>query len=316
MRWLAASTTVLLLVAGPAPGQTSAITDACSTLTSDDARRSCNLVGNGILVVQPSVGVAAYGGNPVPGTASTLGMRLGTTPRLSVAGRLGLVRVEAPPILDRTRLEPSAFFLAGAGVDVTMGLFGGVSPAPTMGGVLSLDALARAGVLLLPTGDGFQDGTSLSWGLGTRLGLLRESFVFPGVSLSAMLHGMGDVTYGDPELAGTDAFFRSALRAWSLRAVVTKQIYLLGVTAGVGLDRYVSDTSFGLDAGGPRSFELDGLDVDRASAFVNVQWTMLILHLVAEVGWQDGPGEYPALLPGGAVEGGVPFGSLALRLSI
>src|SRR5687767_11780950 len=64
----------------------------------DSTRRYCNLVAEAIGIAQPRVGLALAGGNPVPGASSTLGMRLGAIPRISVAGRVTGVLLELPPI--------------------------------------------------------------------------------------------------------------------------------------------------------------------------------------------------------------------------
>lgn len=307
----------LLCVARPAAAQESLLTDQCATLATDDARRFCNLVGQAVFAALPPVGLAATGGNPVPGTASTLGMRIGSSPHITVGARLSVARVEAPRILDRTASAAPSYLVPGLGADVAVSLFNGISPAPTVGGVLSLDALGHVGLVAMP-GDGFGGDLLVARGLGLRLGLLRESFTLPGVSVSAMYHAIGDVTFGDPRLLTTDGFFRSSASVLSLRAGVSKRIMLVGVTAGVGYDRSTSDTRIGLDTGGgTATFVVKGLDVDRVSAFLNAEWTLLVVHLVGEVGWQAGSGEFPALLPsGGGVEGGSIFGGLAVRLTI
>lgn len=312
-----AAALVVLGLARPLAAQESLLTDQCATLTTDDARRFCNLVGQAVFAALPPVGLAATGGNPVPGTASTLGMRIGSTPRITVGARLTVARVETPRILDRVASATPSYLLPGLGMDVAVSVFNGISPAPTVGGLLSLDAVGHVGLVPAPS-DGFGGGLLVSRGVGLRLGLLRESFTLPGVSVSAMYHVIGDVTYGDPRLLTSDGFFRSSASILSLRAAVSKRIMLLGVTAGVGFDRSMSDTRIGLDTGGgTATFAVTGLDVDRVSAFLNAEWTMLVVHLVGEVGWQAGSGEFPALLPsGGGVEGGSIFGGLAVRLTI
>jgi hypothetical protein len=38
----------------------------------------------------------------------------------------------------------------------------------------------------------------VAWALGARVGILRESFTAPGVSVSAMYRSIGSFSYGDP----------------------------------------------------------------------------------------------------------------------
>lgn len=289
---------------------------------SDETRRYCNLVAQAVETAQPQLGLALSGGNPVPGTASTAGMRLGALPRLSFSLRATGVLVELPDIRQRRRRGEITFVLPGLHLDGSVGLLAGFSPAPTVGGVGSLDALLSLGVVPLPEGEGFQDEAPVTWGAGLRLGIVRESFTLPGVSVSAMYRRLGDLTLGDPELREKDSFFTTDLTALSLRGAVGKRLFLLGLTAGVGYDLVKSDLLFGVDnpgGAGRMAVRFDGFENDRISAFLDVSWTMLVLHVVGELGWQSGGDQVPGGFPAGAevdAGAGSVFGSLALRLSI
>lgn len=316
---------LLVAASRQAWAQEDALVARCGVATvgaGQEAQRFCNLVAQAIEIAQPAVGLAATGGNPVPGTASTLGMRIGALPRFTIAVRTTGVFTELPQVLDfRDRDEIDAF-VPSLNADASIGIFSGFSPAPTVGGIGAIDALASLGVLPLPGGDGFDD-SPWTWALGLRLGILRESFTLPGISVSAMYRRVGDFTLGDPALRADDAFFDGGIGIWSLRAALGKRISFLGFTVGAGYDHYSSDVSFGFvnpSATGPATFRLaiDDFENDRFMLFGNVSWTLLILHLVGEIGWQQG-GDPTGVLPAGLnfdPEGGNFFGSLALRLSI
>ncbi len=327
MRWFAAAARPLVgaallvpataaLTPAPARAQASALTDQCASVPSDFGQRHCNQVALAAVSVQPGIGVVAAMGNPVAGTASTVGMRMGASPRVSLTARIGAALVAAPRILDATASGTRHFFLPGLGVDGAVGLLEGLSLAPTVGGVFSLDALG--GVALVPLPGDFRERANVSWAVGGRLGLLRESFTLPGVSASLMYRHLGRVTLGDPALFSSDGFFQSRMSMVSLRAAASKRIYLVDVTVGVGVDRMFSDTRFGSAATAvPYTFTVNGLKTDRGCGFVDVAWTSLVWQMVGELGWQAGPGAFPGLLPAGAsMPGGAPFGSLALRLTI
>ncbi|MFW6080210.1 MAG: hypothetical protein ACODAE_11355, partial [Gemmatimonadota bacterium] len=198
----------------------------------------------------------------------------------------------------------------------------GFSPAATVGGVGSLDLLGEIGVVSLPSDDGFRDDP-FTWSLGARLGLLRESFTLPGISVTAMYRRIGDVGMGDPSLAGTDGFFAlDGVSAWTVRGAVGKRLFTFGLTAGIGYDHYSSDVRFGVaDPATGASFltpEVEDFDNDRYMLFGNISWTLLILHAVAELGWQSGADDVSRILPSGAddADGGSLFGGIAIRLSI
>jgi hypothetical protein len=298
----------------------------CATLTGGsgtEANRRCNLLVQTLEIIQGPLGLAMSGGNPVQGTASTLGMRLGSTPRISLGGRLTLVGVDLPQILHQGRRDEIGFTLPGLSLDAAVGILPGSSPLPTVGGVASVDLLASIGILPLPTGAGFESGAPFSWALGLRGGIFRESFTLPGISLSAVYRHLGRSTFGDPQLRETDSFFDLNVSALSFRGVIGKRLAGLGVTAGAGYDLYSSSGQFGftnLEAGGPSESRLSftRFKNNRASLFGNLSYTFLILHLVGEIGWQQGAGLISAPLPAGAEvsTGGHLFGGFAARLSI
>src|SRR5690606_6692339 len=176
----------------------------------------------------------------------------------------------------------------------------------------------------LPGGeDGFRD-SPWTVGAGLRLGILRESFTVPGISITGMYRRVGGFTFGDRDLTMDDSFFDMSMGIWSLRAAVGKRITFLGLTLGAAYDHYSSDVEYALRdpagmAPGPIRISVDDFENDRFALFGNVSWTLLILSLVAEIGWQSGADAVPAPLPANIdfdAEGSRFFGSLALRLSI
>lgn len=321
--WWSARSPVLALVAlgivAPAAAQNGDPAVQCQSV-SNEVEERCLSVLQALEIAQPRLGLAFSGGNPVPGTGSTMGMRLGALPRVSIGGRITAVWTEIPDVLDDPEEELS-FPVPSVDLDVSVGLFSGFSPAPTVGGVGSVDLLASAGIIPIPEGEGFVGDKPMSWAVGARVGILRESFVVPGISISGMYRRMDEVAYGDSTLTDEPAFFSTDLTNLSVRATIGKRLLFLGATAGVGYDKYTSEMVARARAPGTpftATVEFEDFENSRTSAFVNLSWTMLILHLVGEVGWQSG---------GDAVEGarigtdfdpekGTYFGSFAIRLSI
>jgi len=299
-----------------------AVRCAVATANSTEATlRFCNLVAQGVEVVQPRIGLAAAGGNPVAGSASTLGMRLGSTPRFSIGGRLTAVRADLPPIRRIGDLDDIDFAVGALAVDGAVGLFQGFSPAITVGGVLSLDLLGSAGFVFLPDDEGFDD-LPFAWGAGLRLGILRESFTVPGISISAMYRRVGDIEFGDPALQGTDAWFSAeGYSNLSVRGVIGKRLAGFGLTAGAGYDRYSTDVAWAfVDPADPArviQVSMDGFSNDRFLLFANGSITVLILTASLEVGWQQGGDVVPGPLPPADFdpEQGALFGSFAIRIS-
>jgi hypothetical protein len=79
-------------------------------------------------------------------------------------------------------------------LDAAVGILSGWSIAPTIGGFASLDLIGSVGHLMMP--DEFSEAGK-SWAVGARVGILRESFTAPGVSVT----GIAVYRIAVPELA-------------------------------------------------------------------------------------------------------------------
>jgi hypothetical protein len=272
----------------------------------------CESLADAAVTLPARTALAAAGGNPVPGTASTLGMRVPGSPRWSIALRGTLVRASLPPIAGEQAVTPTLWSM---NADASVGLFNGFNLLPTIGGFGSIDVLGSVGLLSVPEGDGFDRSSPLSWALGTRVGILRESFTAPGVSVSAMYRSLPDV-----EHATDGTYFENAAQsALSVRGTVGKRILGLGLTGGLGYDRVRSDTRANFDLVGtmfPITVAVEERDVatGRTSFFGNVSYTLLILNMAAELGWQKSD-DRPAGAHANTGKGGL-FGGVAVRLAI
>lgn len=329
-------------------------------ISVEGAQDFCFTVAQALESAQPQVGILVAGGNPTIGTASAGGLRLGMIPRVNAALNLNVVLIELPDILAESggsagqtlhsTIETPAPALSGT---ISVGVFPGLNFAPTVGGVVSVDLLASASWLPLSAFEveGFGGETSnLAYGGGVKIGLLRESFMTPGVSLSVMYRGLGEVRYGDVcpgASAGTsvleDESFQleseicagggdsgeltADLTDWSGRAMIGKRLAGLGLTAGVGYDRFSSDVGFGFRApentvaGAAnrywRASDLS-LDNDRWSAFVDGSLTVLVATIAAEAGWLQGEDEIEGFPSGSDFDPakGTFFGSLGVRIAL
>ncbi|HUP88629.1 MAG TPA: hypothetical protein VM100_04745 [Longimicrobiales bacterium] len=212
--------------------------------------------------VQTRVGIGFAGGNPVPGASSTLGMRIGRIPRVSVAARGSAVHI-----------DPSTAM--SVNLDVAVGLYSGMTLAPTIGGFASIDLIGSVGRMGLKDDAGFESDPT-SWAIGARIGILRESFTVPGVAVSATYRKIGDVRWGNA--TNINEFTLADNSVTSVRATIGKRLFVFGATAGVGYDRFASDLNIGAAV----------FKNTRRTAFIDATWTMLVLNLVAEGGVQTG----------------------------
>ena len=316
-RILLASTLIAAILPTTALAQERVLQQCAAAITVSSY---CNSIVHAMEVVQPRVGLAAAGGNPVPGASSTLGMKLGAVPRISIGARFTTVTYEIPAIDSPGSSNDIDARSNAIQFDGSVGLFSGFSVLPTVGGFASVDLVATFGRVSMPDDHGFTDDVT-NWGVGARLGLLRESFTAPGVSITGMYRGLGEIRYNDPGTPDDVTFELSDTRMLSLRGVVGKRLLAVGVMAGVGYDRVSSDARSDIRTTVPpiTSFSEDGFKSSRTNIFGSVQWTLLILSAVAEAGWQLGGDAFTAPLPAGhqsATDQKSFFASLALRLSI
>lgn len=172
--------------------------------------------------------------------------------------------------------------------DVAVGLFGGIDLGLTRVG--GIDALANLAYLpgftqrsvSVRTSDGHW---KLGW--GGRLGILQETALVPGVSVSYLQRDMPRVT-----VTGTDGDSRSVsvrnydVRAKSWRVTIAKHLALIGVAAGIGQDRYQADARLDYDVDGARPAQPFALSIrpKRTTAFADLSLNLLVLNLFGEVG--------------------------------
>ena len=263
----------------------------------------CVRMGEAAELTQVRTGIGLAGGNPIMGASSTLGMRLGAIPRVTIAGRMTGVQLNVPNTIDANATGDIGNFPRSLNVDAAVGVFSGLSLLPTVGGFGSIDLVASYGSMGLP--DEFLQESIQSWAVGVRIGILRESFTAPGLSITGMYRSIDDAqlgsTFGPADGPGT--FFRlTDTKLWSARATVGKRIFMLGATAGIGWDRFKGSA----EAQDALNFNVtaDDFSNSRTTIFGNLSWTMLILNIVGEGGVQKG-GPDDTL-----------YGSLAIRLAL
>jgi hypothetical protein len=248
----------------------------------------CREAAVALQAAQGAMGLLAAGGTQVPGASSTLGRRFGGFPRLSGSVRGGLALLDVPDVRSASSTSSRSYTGLATQASLAVGIIDGFSLIPTVGGILSLDLFATLGALVLPEGPGFQEGSS-QWGVGANLGLLRESFTAPGISVSIARRGLGEAQLGSRP-SGDDMEITLDPSVTSVRAVAGKDFLALGVVAGVGWDRYTSDGLIAVSGTGgtPRQAEADGFRSDRTLAFAGLSLSFLVLQLSAEGGLAKG----------------------------
>jgi hypothetical protein len=253
------------------------------------AQAACNTMVDATKAFHPLAGMIVSGGNPVLGTAGTLG----GFGHVSATLRVNAIKASLPnPDSAAQNPVPSSFdgYLPAPVIDAAVGLYGGQG-----GGLLSIDGLASA--VLLPAsrvrGMSVDPGApkigevALGLGYGVRVGLTKGSFPIPAVSLSVMKRHLPRVQFGDVS-GGDPADFSTDFDATSWRAVAGTRIVFVDVAAGLGIDHYTSAAVIHyFDGLTTHTVSLD-LANTREVLFVNGGLTAGLVKLVVELGYQTG----------------------------
>lgn len=356
--------TVLALVAGATSvAAQSTVAAPCDRVgQTETVRRRCLQAAQAVVSAQPQLGILLAGGNPTLGTASTSGgFRLGLFPKATLTGRLGVVFVDLPDLLadqvagggaGATVIRTLGVPAPALSATTTVGVFDGWNLAPLVGGIGSVDVIANATYLPFDAFStrGFSErARDLAWGGGLRVGVLRESFFLPGISVSGMYRRLGNVGFGDlceagivaestepqngytlrrGQCVGNGDFgqFSFDLSNWSARAAISKRLLAIGAVAGIGYDEYHSNLDYGfrgasLAGVATPTFRATDLELSSQtlSGFVNGVFALPFISFVLEGGYMQGVEairSFENLNSEFDPSQGTLFGSVGVRLSL
>ena len=257
----------------------------------------CNAAVDGARGFHPVLGLLTSGGAPVLGASDALG----GFGHVYVTARVNATRVVLPDLnYDGSTTTVAAgdkLFFPSPVIETAVGVFGG-----TRTGLFALDFLGSAQLLPTDQIDNFSvvstarkiGSVALGLGFGARLGILRETSVAPGVSVSIMRRDIPELRYGDLG-AGANLSFATNLKATNLRAIATKRFGIARVAGGIGWDHYSGHAQVQfrnpITAIPERALELD-LGNSRALGFANAGLDFRHVKLVAEAGYQFGKDQH------------------------
>ncbi|HEU4631832.1 MAG TPA: hypothetical protein VFS08_18930 [Gemmatimonadaceae bacterium] len=262
---------------------------------------ACQKAADLFAFVAPQLSASLAGGNATLGQTGnlggvghfTLGVRAtglrGELPDLSGTG----VSIAGP---QSETYEVQDQWVALPQVDLALGIFGGVPVGLTsIGGI---DLLVSGSWVPEVDGDGVSVRTpegQFTFGYGARVGLLQETAMAPGVSVTYLRRSLPEVAVDafvdDDSLLVGDA----KLTTDSWRLVAGKNFFAFGLSAGIGQDRYDSHADVAAvvnDIGGPYRTTTPAdfsQKLTRTNAFANLAMNLAVLRLVVEVGrvWGD-----------------------------
>jgi len=253
--------------------------------------------------IAPQLGTSITGGNPTLG----IGGNLGGFGHFSAGIRVNAVRGSAPQLdnvnVSVTGAQSTNFGTEDAYVpmptaDLAVGIFKGIPLALTnVGGV---DLLVSAAYLREFDHSGIKVSVpngSLKVGYGARIGILQESLLIPGVSVSYLVRDMPTVdlvgSSGGDSLYVND--FSLKTKAW--RLIAGKNFFLVGLVVGIGQDTYDASGNSHVHVAARTVPPIGGTNTNpvslsqkltRTNVFGDLSLNLLLFKLVAEIGQVSG----------------------------
>jgi hypothetical protein len=249
----------------------------------------------------PQLGTSITGGNATLGQGSSLG-GLG---HFSVGIRVNGVQGSLPQIQNvtpsvtgaqSTEFDTKTQIIPMPTADLAIGIFKGIPLALTnVGGV---DLLVSAAYLPEFDGDGVSvkvpDG-SLKIGYGARVGILQESLLVPGISVSYLRRDLPTVNIAATSNNDSLLVDNLSLKTNAWRVVASKSLLMFGLAAGFGQDKYESSANVRAHVAaralspeaqaGPVALSQN---LTRTNVFADLSLNLLILKLTGEIGQVSG----------------------------
>ena len=323
-----------LLFTSVQAGAQSAINSQCSAIITQDA---CQKTLDVFQFVAPQLGAVIAGGNATLGVGGTLG----GPGHIYITGRATVVNANLPlvdqivPSVTGARSDDYGTQSQIAGIpqaDVAIGLFRGFPVGVTnVGGI---DLLGSISYMPSLTASGLRITTpngSFKFGGGVRVGIIQESILFPGISVTYLRRGLPTMNLQGENVAGDSLNISNVNVATdSYRIVASKNLLLLGLAAGVGQDRY-NTSAMGSAYIAPRSG--DGVSINtpatgvgpfsmsqkitRTTYFLDATINLALVKLIGEIG-RSSSVNIPTFNTFAATTAGAAqtFGAIGIRLGL
>jgi hypothetical protein len=274
----------------------------------------------------PQLGLALAGGSPTLGQAGSLGgvghFSIGVRGN-ALAGSLPQVDQFQQCYTGKTsRTLPTADRVLGLpGVDAAIGVFKGLPLGLTnVGGVDLLFSASYIPELQSSNVNVTAPGGSLKIGYGARVGLLQESLLVPGVSVSVLRRDLPTVNVVGQSGSNSLEVNNLSVKTTAWRLVASKSLLLFGLSAGMGRDMYdqsanVTATVNAAPFGTATSTINPKQSLSRTNMFAGASLNLLMLKVTGEVGRvSGGTVDTYNQFAGKAADDSRLYGSVGLRL--
>ena len=245
--------------------------------------------------------IASSYGSEMPGSSSAIGRTKNGQfkPRnLSVAFSSGLVHVTLPN-LGMVQSDPkssSGLNIYGFNTTFDLGLFDGLTISPGIRGVFAIDVLGSASVESFRWDPMYKRARVGTGSLGIRIGLVRESFTLPGLTVS-VFKGKGTILELESERDG-HIDLTVGNESMRFRTTMGKEFSKMGILGGVGWNDsngLLKGNIPGMTTRSASTFSSKELVDSQFLYFAGLSFTSMIFQLSMELGLIEGFGDVPSL---------------------
>ena len=273
------------------PDQTRASQDAC--------QKAIDL----FQYLAPQLSTSVAGGNATLGQAGSLG-GLG---HFSAGFRINALQGSLPQVQNvtpsvtgavKSNYDTKTQLFPMPTAELAIGVFKGLPLAITnVGGI---DLLVSAAYLPEFNSSGVSvkvPNGSLKLGYGARVGILQESLLVPGVSVSYVRRDLPTVNIAAN--SGSDSLYVNnfSLKTTAWRVVASKGLLLFGLAAGVGQDKYETSTDVSAHIAARAVPPVSAFNsapvslsqnITRTNVFADLSMNLLLFKLTGEIGQVSG----------------------------
>ena len=282
------------------PGTTNGFGVPDQTRASQDA---CQKAIDLFQYLAPQLATSVAGGNATLGQAGSLG-GLG---HFSAGFRINALQGSLPQVQNvtpvvtgevKSNYDTKTQLFPMPTAELAIGIFKGLPLAITnVGGI---DLLVSAAYLPEFNSSGVSvkvPNGSLKLGYGARVGILQESLLVPGVSVSYVRRDLPTVNIAAN--SGNDSLYVNnfSLKTTAWRVVASKGLLLFGLAAGVGQDKYETSTDVSAHIAARAVPPISAFtsvpvslsqNITRTNVFADLSLNLLLFKLTGEIGQVSG----------------------------
>jgi hypothetical protein len=305
--------TIFVASASTAAAQSAPVSSQCPAGTTNgfgvpDQQRAtqdaCQKAIDLFQYLAPQLGTALAGGNATLGQ----GGGLGGPGHFSIGLRVNAVKGSLPQFTNsttpsvtgavRTTYTTKDQIMPMPVADLAVGIFGGIPLGLTNVG--AIDAIVSASYLPSVSGNSVDvkvPSGSLKLGFGGRLGILQESLLVPGLSVSYLQRDLPTVDVTSNFSGDTLQVNGLKVKTKAYRVVASKSFLFVGLAIGAGRDKYSSAASIRASVA-PRTLPPTprqtagpialSQDLTRTNVFADLSFNLPLFKIVGEIGQVSG----------------------------